>query len=586
MIRQRTKRIGILVSVIAILALLGACGSSEDPTATPRPAAPTAVPQATNTPVPVPTATPAGRARFGGVAVFGTRSDFSSSLDPMRRNAIMEASIQQPLFGPSNLVHTCRDDAFDRTCTYLAESFEVNADFTVWTFKVRDDILWHDGTPFSAEDVKFWFDLMVNGHATSERSASRYALNLGRPTSVEVLPGNVLQITLPISTPNYPVTLGDDAMSIGHPKHLTLPELEKGNSSVAPPDIGYVGVGPFVFESYDKGSVISIRRNENYFEMDGDGRQLPYLDGIDFPIITDREAMVAAFRAGRVDATGRGGRVEWLPEQVQTVKNAMGDDAVFHPIYYSGRTFSWDLVDGPERWQDIRLRRAILLALDRQSGASFYGEAGRVQAMWFPGSPWISEDYLTWPGWNAATKQADIAEANRLMAAAGFPDGFEIDLLCRNSSTWQVECEIFAEQMRQNLNITVNLEIVDNSTLGEARCEGGYDMIVNGSAANYLFPDTGATNATSVSRNACSLIRHDDTHIDDIFDQIQASTDLAERVRLTREVERYIVLENAYFVPTWIGPLTFASRSYVKGIGEPQSAAENYLDHTLTWLDK
>jgi len=582
--RQRTKKIGILVSVIAILALVGACGGSDDPTAVPQPPAATAIPGATSTPAP--TATPVGFPQFGGIAVFGTRSDFSVGLDNMRRNAIMEASIQETLYGPSNLLHTCRHDAFDRTCTYLAESWEVNADFTVWTFKVRDDVLWHDRTPFSAEDVEFWMNLMINGHPASERSPSRYALDLGQPSKIQVLPGNVIEITLPKSMPNYPVSLGNDAVVIAHPKHLTLPELEKGNGGVSPSDLGFVGVGPFVFEEYDKGSVISIRRNEHYFEIDEYGRQLPYLDGIDYPIITDREAMVASFRTGRIDATGRGGRVEWLPEQITTVQKTMGDDAVFHPVYYSGRTFSWDLIDGPEKWRDIRVRKAVLLALDRQAGASFYGEAGLVQAMWFPGSPWISDDYLTWPGWNAATKAADIVEAQRLLAEAGFGDGFEVDLLCRNSSTWQVECEIFAEQMRQNLNIQVNLEIVDNTALNESRCEGGYDMIVNGSAANYLFPDTGAINATSINRNACSLIRHDDTHIDDIFDKILASTDASERAKLTKEVERYIILEKAYFVPTWIGPLTFASRSYVKGIGEPQSAAENYLDHTLVWLDK
>jgi peptide/nickel transport system substrate-binding protein len=507
-------------------------------------------------------------------------------MDPMRRNAIMEASIQQPLGGPSNLVHTCRADPFDRTCTYLAESYEVNADFTVWTFKVRDDIVWHDGTPFTAEDVRFWYDLMLNGHEGSGRSPSRFHPQLGAPTSVKVLAGNVLEVTLSISTPNYPITLGDDAMSILHPKHLTLPELEKGNGGVAPPDIGYVGVGPFVFESYDKGSVIKIRRNDNYFEKDKHGDSLPYLDGIDYPIITDREAMVAAFRAGRVDATGRGGKVEWLPEQVNSVKKDMGDSVIFHPIYYSGRTFGFDLVTGPAIFKDIRVRRAITLALDRQDGASFYGEAGKIQALWFPDSPWINEDYLTWPGWNPATKQEDIAEAKRLLAEAGHADGFKIHLPCRNSSTWQVECEIFAEQMRENLNIQVDLEIVDNTTLGEIRCDGGYDMVVNGGAANYLFPDTGFGNAASVSVNPCSLMRHDDQHVDDIFAKIQASTDFDERVKLTREVEKYIVKDQVMFIPTWIGPLTFASRTYVKGLLTPVSAAENYLDHTNVWLDK
>jgi len=580
MTKQWTKRIGILASLVAVIALVGACGGSEDPTATPRPAA-TAAPQATATPAP--TAMPKSAAKFGGIYRVGIRGDIQNKLDPMRRNSIHNAQVQEPLYGPTNLLTQCRDNQADRTCLYQAESWEVNSDFTVWKFKVRDDILWHDGTPFTAEDVRFWIDLWVNG--SGERGPGRNAANFGDISSVTVLGGNVLRLTLNSPGANLPVTMMRPNMTNGHPKHLIKPELDKGNANVAPADIGYVGSGPFKFEAYDKGSVISVRRFDKYFEKDEDGRQLPYLDGIDWPIITDREQQVAAFRTGRLDATGRGGRANWAPVQVETVKREMGDQVIFNPVQYSAFTFAWDLTDPNSKWQDIRLRRALSLALDRSAGVSLWGDASQPEALYKPAGPFINPDYLEWPGYNQANKEQDRAEARRLLAEAGFPDGFDAELLCRDSSLWSDVCEIGIEQFRTHLGINFTLKIVDNPTLTGARCVGGYDMIIHG-GPSFTFPDTAGANLYSVNKNPCANLRHNDTHIDDLIDQIRASTDHEERVRLTREMERYVLQEKFYTVSTWTIPLTFAIHTYVKGITFTENEPEAHLDQARTWLDK
>ena len=581
MTRQWTKRIGILASLVAVIALVGACGSSEDPTATPRPAA-TAAPQATATPAP--TAMPKSAAKFGGIYRVAIRGDLAQKLDPMVRNFIHNAVVQAPLYGNANLLTQCRDNQSDRTCLYQAESWNVSADFKVWTFRVRDDILWHDGTPFTAEDVRFWMDLWVNG--SGERRPGRNAQNFGDVSSVEALSGNVVRLTLNSPGANLPVTMARPGQYNGHPKHLVKPELDKGNTAVGPEDYGYVGAGPFKWETYEKGSVISVRRFDKYFEKDEDGRQLPYLDGIDWPIITDREQQVAAFRTGRLDATGRGGRANWAPAQMETVrKSSLGDEVIFGPVQYSGLSFSWDLTDPNNKWQDIRLRKALALALDRSAGVSLWGDESQPEALYKPAGPFTNPDYLEWPGYDPATKEQDRAEARRLLAEAGFPDGFEAKLLCRDSSIWSDVCEIGAEQYRTHLGINFDIEIVDNVTLTKASCDGGYDMIIRG-GPSFTFPDTAGANLYTVDKNPCANLKHNDTRLDDFIDQIRASTDHEERVRLTREMERYVLKEQSYIVATWSLPLTFAYRTYVKGIILTENDAEAYLDHAWVWLDK
>ena len=582
MLRHARGRILILAAAVATLALVGACGSSEDPTAVPQPTA-TAIPGATSTPAP--TATPEGMPKFGGILVHAIRGDLKQKNDPMFRNAIPESEVQQPLYGPGGLLATCEDDPWSRSCPYLAESFDVNADFTVWTFKLRDNILWHDGVPMTAEDFKFWADLTLNGREDVGRAKSREASNLGNPSSIEVLADNTIRITLNSPIINYPILIGDPGLEMSHPKHLAEPLFAAGED-VAPPDIDYVGAGPFKFLLYDKGSVVSLRRFENYFEEDEFGRQLPYLDGIDFPIISDREAMVAAFRAGRVDTTGRGNRVWFLPEQIETTVREMGDDVYFTPVPSGYRTLSFNTsMDAP--WADERVRRAISLVPDFQlASTAIYGEFSTPAALYFPDSPWVTPDYMTWPGKNPATKAADIAEGKRLMAEAGFADGFEVALTCRSGS-WEVECEWIAEELRSKLNITMTIDIVDNSTRGDRQCEGTYEAILNGGSSNAKFPESVQAQVGPFAEVSCSSnFYNNDLHVTVLTDRILQAKTFDERVAAARAVEKYVILDKVYGITFFASPYPFATRSYVKGVPNPISNPNSMQDSTRWWIDK
>jgi ABC-type transport system substrate-binding protein len=72
-----------------------------------------------------------------------------------------------PLWGDGNVVRRCLDDAY-KVCPGLAEGWEVNSDFTQWTFKVRDNVVRHDGKPFTVEDVRYWADLGFFGAKSAD----------------------------------------------------------------------------------------------------------------------------------------------------------------------------------------------------------------------------------------------------------------------------------------------------------------------------------------------------------------------------------------------------------------------------------
>jgi peptide/nickel transport system substrate-binding protein len=498
----------------------------------------------------------------------------------MRTKTITVGHVAAPIWGSGNLVRTCAHDANLR-CPGLAESWEANADFTQWTFKVRSNVLWHDGTPFTAQDVKFWLDLQL--FPSQGRARSSNAVELGDVKSVDILDSNRVRINLNRPSPNYVVTAGQPFMYLAHPRHLTQRAIEKGNPTVAPVELGLVGTGPFVFKEHIKGSVVSVRRFDRYWEKDKDGRQLPYLDGIDFPIIPDANGAMAAFRVGRVDGGIRGNYL--LPELKQSIEKTFGDRVYFVGDARGGtRNIGFNILrTGP--WQDVRVRKAISLWVDRkQWGETVRGGGGGVPRGFFhPDTPYANPDYLTWPGFNPATRAVDRAEAKRLLAEAGYPKGFKASFLCR-SVNWVPECEFFTEQMR-TLGLDITIDIRGIADYEAANLAGNFDLAIGG-GGQAGFPEAYRNAIGSLALYGSSTTRHNDAKVDEYFTRIDVAASQDERIRLSRELERYLLLDKVYLVTSWTEVYWQPFRTYVKGVLDPLAEACNFCDYATVWLDK
>ncbi len=99
--------------------------------------------------------------RYGGTLVLANRGDPPAGFDSMRTSSIALHHVAGALFGPGNLVMRCRENMYF-VCPYLARSWTANQDFTEWTFVIRQDVVWHDGERFTAEDVEFWLNLVFS----------------------------------------------------------------------------------------------------------------------------------------------------------------------------------------------------------------------------------------------------------------------------------------------------------------------------------------------------------------------------------------------------------------------------------------
>ncbi|MBI4199583.1 MAG: ABC transporter substrate-binding protein [Chloroflexi bacterium] len=566
----------VVTGVLLVIALMGAaCGAAEEPTK-----APTVV--ASPTPVP-PTATPAPpQPKYGGIAIFSQRGD-PPGWDPM----VSAADLGEPTMmtnGAGGLTIACRKSQ-TQICPHLAESWESNSDFTQWTFKIRDGVLWQDGTPFTAEDAKWWLELAVKG-VPPERAPARYAATLGDVKTVEVLSGNRMRVTLNRPMGAYPSVFSDPGNThIAHPRHLMQPAIEKGNPKVAPNEVGWVGIGPYKVLKYEKAVIIQLRKFDRYWEKDAQGRQLPFVDGIDLVIQTDASAMVAAFRAGRLDRTSPYSGRYIAPEQKPILEREMGDKMyiVDYPGY--GTTAGWNTRRAP--LNDVRVRQAISMWLDRQSLIDYLsGGFGVPVAVWQPGSSLANPDVLQWPGWNTKTKAQDREKAKQILKDAGYPSGFKLSIL--TGERWVNRGEWLKGQLDGLLGeANVKIDVFDTATFLAKTCSGDFQIV------NPLDSGVWARHSPELlaggysSTNKCSYIQHDDKKVDDLFARITASGNLDERAKLAREVERYLSIEawlalnltkdSGYFV---------AFRSYMKGWDFPQVIAPFNADYATIWMDK
>ena len=598
MIVTRMRPLIPLLGAAAIVLALGACGSSTEevdvgptpttaavqqpaPAATAmsgEPAAPaaTAMPGATATPFP--TVPPAGEPKYGGILRMSNRGD-PPGWDSMYVGTVTLHHVFGPIAGDGNLIKPCRDNDFI-TCPGLASSWDVNSDFTIWTFTIRDNAFWHDGKPFTAQDAKWWMDLERNG--VGDRPSSNRAPQFGPVATTEVVGSNQLRVTLTDSTPSLLDSMMHPSIKIAHPQHLMEPEINSGNELVSPDDVDWVLTGPYKMDQYRRGSIIRYRKFDQYFEKDTQGRQLPFLDGVDFAIIGDGNTMVAAFRAGRLDATARGNGVDLTPQQRDNIAKDLGLDKIYFTGWESSaQGFAPNSTRAP--WDDVRVRQAAALWIDQDAhAATVMGGDGAIAPLFHSTSPWLNPDFRTWPGWNPDTLEQDRVEAKRLLAQAGFPNGFETTIMCRQE--WVNDCEFIDQQLRGLLGDgNVILDVVDTATRDERICNGDFEAMIHGGIGG-MFPED--YNSSFITTNQCSDIKHGDTHVDDLFSELQQADNLEDRTRIAREIERYVALEKTYVIQSYKPLKTTVWRSYVKGFFPPSSIQQGNADLAEVFLDK
>lgn len=518
---------------------------------------------------------------YGGTLRLASRGDPPSGFDTMRTSSIALHQVGGALFGPGNLVMRCRENMY-AVCPYLASSWVADPSFRTWTFTIREGVRWHDGEPFTAADVKFWLDLVffgaeVNGKV---RAPAYFAREIGEVLSVEILPFNRVQVTFRERNPNLLDILANPRFTIAHPRHLMEPRIQAGEVSVTPLDVGLVGVGPFRLGSYRRGSLIRLERNDFYWEPVRGGT-LPYLDRLDYVIMPDPFSMDIAFRSGRLDVGARGQAHYLSVERKALYERDLGDTVRFAEIEGGNFRLAFNMFnEGP--WQDADVRRAISLWIDRRAAIpAALGGVGWTSPDLGPPTLPVPRHFVNWPKFFVEPLAERRSEALRLLAEAGYADGFSMGHLVRGINTRTGE---FLKSELAGLGIDLQLQIVDEGEWNRARVSLDYD-----SQQGRLTPSPIPEGTESVygrfENNPDAYAKHDDPQVDRLYRQLRGAISFQQRERIWRDIEHYLFVERSYIVPIAESINVVPYRSHVRGLAIPTEDAHTFNDHATVWLD-
>jgi len=316
-----------------------------------------------------------------------------------------------PVRGPSGMSHVVIEQVYSTLMALdpeanpypeLAESFEMSEDGLQYTFKLRPGVKFHNGDDLTAEDVKFSFDRL-----RAKDSGYSYGAQVETIASVDVVDPLTVTFKLSKRTGPFLTYMAFPGSSIV-PKKL----VESGHDLNEKP----VGSGPFKCVSYEPRSAIKFERNENYFQQ---GK--PYFDAMEYRIISDVTALTDAVMSGEVDFSN-----EIPPKDWATVSS--NGDLTAQAV--EGSRYYWLLPNNERKPLDNpKVRQAIGLALDRNAlvAGAFFGQATPILGGVVPKWNWGFADI------NFFKEGADIEGAKKLLAEAGFADGFETSMTMASS---------------------------------------------------------------------------------------------------------------------------------------------------------
>lgn len=423
-----------------------------------------------------------------------------------------------------------------------ATSYETNEDGTVWTFHLREDAKWSDGSTVTAEDYRNTIERSLdptsgNGYANDlffiENAEAIYNGDAEMDTlGVETPDDNTLifhlstpcvyfldLLRLPVYTPSchtYATAVGDG--------WDTNPETSVSN-------------GPFCLKEYVSGQYFVLERNPYYWNQDAIN-----LDEITYKFFDSQQAMQAAYETGEIDVAP--GLLSTVMTEYEGQDDLLLTDAIATRYIYMNLSV--------EPLQDVRVRKALNLGLDRETLCKMIGEDT------IPTYHLVASAMMNKATGESFTEEAEqpfeenIKEAQELLKEAGYPNGEGFPELTYNYPALEMDADTaqaLQQQWKENLGITIRLNAQELQVNYSERRAGNFELCRMNWTADFSDPYTYLSMLLSNSTYNCSGIQ--DEYYDGLITQSDTETDVAARSELLHQAEQYAVGEQYYIIPLY-----------------------------------
>ena len=411
---------------------------------------------------------------------------------------------------------------------WLAESVDVSDDGLTYDMTLVDGVTWHDGEPFTAEDVVFTVDYFL------ANAAGRFSRNLGTVTEATADGDLGVTLTLEAPSPSFPLSTLSDVPIL--PEHIWSTVEDPETHQFEGPN---VGTGPYTLEEYQSDTSYRLVANPDYF------RGAPTVEELVIVQFADDAGALAAIRSGEVDVVFD----QIAPEQVDLL-GQQGTIEIAQGPEYSSQLLYFDASKAP--FDDIAVRQAMSLAVDRQDlvdtlflGAATVGSSG-----------WIHPDQ---PTFNAEVETTtDLEQANALLEDAGYTDSdgdgireadgapMSYELLTPSGDSLRLRTAELVAAMLADVGIQANVSSVEQATWEEAVWPGfdvangrNYDLAMWGWSAPIQADASRVASLvhSEIEIGSLNLTAFADPEMDEVAQALTVEGDDATRTELIGELQ-------------------------------------------------
>ena len=416
----------------------------------------------------------------------------------------------------------------------LAESWQMAPDGKTWTFRLRGDVKWHDGKPFTSEDVKFSVEKLVSPYH------SRGKVYWGELEAVDTPDPRTVVFKLKKPVPFFLKAFQPSETPI-LPKHL-LESIDladakavRGAAFMSNP----VGTGPFKFKEWKKGSHIALERNPDYWK-----KGKPYLDQVIFRVIPDGAARAIALETGEIDLAPMNSVPQADIQRLAQVKHiALSNEGAegLGPLLW----LELNIREKP--LADKRVRQAISMAINRKTvvDVMWYGQGKPARGPLVSGNPWFDKSLKPF--------EYNIQKANKLLDEAGYPRGpggvrFKMTQHFTPYGESFVRLAEYTKNELRKIGIEVETQSADmGGWLKAIYTDWSYHM-TNNFTHNYSDPAIGTQRAfvSSNIRKGASFTNsmgYKNERVDQLFEQAAVEIDPKKRAAQLAEIQKILADE-------------------------------------------
>ncbi|MBC8393268.1 MAG: ABC transporter substrate-binding protein [Deltaproteobacteria bacterium] len=457
--------------------------------------------------------------------------------------------------------HLTYIDEYNITHPYLLEYWEVSEDLKTWTLNLRQGIKFNNGDQFTANDVVFTFNQWLNKDVGS---------------SMLSLIGNYLDATGIEKTDEYQVKLHLKRPEIAVPEHLFhFPAMIlnhrtfEGDFLKAPH-----GTGPYTLELYRERERCVVKRRNDYWQRDADGRPLPYVDGIEFIDMGSETApRISAIKAGKIDMIDFGDST--VVDAFQTFKD--DQNIIIKPATAASTRVLRMRVD-LKPWSDNRVRMALKLCQNRE----------RILKQVYSNQGILGQDFHVYPlhpeYCEKPVPKYDPQKAKQLLNEAGYPNGLDANLTV--GSDWK-DVVLYAEILKQDAapaGFRINIQTMPVSRYWEKWTDvdlGITSWMVHRPLGTMML-NLAYTSDNSSKPLPWNETRWVDKEFSDLLTDANMTLDIDERRRIFCKLEEIQMTRGSIGIACWQKTWVVARKRVHALKGHPNL----YLQLDKVWLDR